>query len=300
MALTIPSGETGILSLAEYADYCDAHPGLTNPDEAIASAGRLKALCNNRGFLAQWLNDELKDVFSFQERNDFKPPTFVLHRGRHYTIRAVVWLPLNDALLNPEMFSYFEPHDHNFDFLTCGYSGPGYRTVIFEYDHDRVVGFPGEPVHLEQTEDTMLPEGKLMYYFSSRDVHIQYPPEALSISMNLILPRTVPKRQYEFDAASGTVHAQMNELPMRRAVFAAARLAGDGESRELLEAIARRHGDVRTRALAWEALIRAEGGPGERYVALAGQDANEYVRTLARRAYARYGTAERQEAAVPA
>lgn len=286
MAATIESTFTGTLSLEEYIDFCDAHPRLTDPDEAMATADQLRGLANNRGFLARWLNEELKDVYSFQEKNDFKPPTFVLHRGRDYTVRAVVWLPL-EGLSDPSMFSYFEPHDHNFDFLTCGYSGPGYRTVIFQYEHDRVAGYPGEQVDFTFGEDTTLPVGKLMYYFSSRDVHIQYPPEALSISLNLILPRKgKAKRQYEFDLERRTVLSQINELPQRRAIFAAAGLAGDGESTELLLSIARRHSCERTRALSWQTLISSHREQAASFLDMAMNDPNVYVKAIATRAFA--------------
>ena len=41
-------------------------------------------------------------------------------------------------------FFYHIPHDHNFSFLTVGYIGPGYWSDYYEYDHDSVLGAPGE------------------------------------------------------------------------------------------------------------------------------------------------------------
>ena len=288
MTLTIPSNTNASISLEEYIDFCDAEPDLQDRERVLAGAGRLRELANNRRFLADYFNGQMRALASFQEGNDFKPSTFILHRGRGYAVRAVVWLPAAEAD-NPEIFSYYETHDHNFDFLTCGYHGPGYRTLLYRYDHDRVVGYTGEPVALEFLEDTTLPPGKRMYYFASEDVHTQLPPESLSISLNLILPRPPERRraQYEFDAAAGTVLSPFADMRMRGLVFAAVRHVGDENSLDILSTLARRHGDPRTRALAWETLLRWRPAGAEEHLSAALGDPSPLVRELTRRAYER-------------
>lgn len=297
MALTIDSRTTASISLEEYLDFCAAQPDLQDPEKAIATADQLKALANNKRFLADYFNGEMKSLSRFQEQNDFKPSTFMLHRGKGYTVRAVVWQPA-DEVENPEIFSYYETHDHNFDFLTCGYHGSGYRTVIYRYEHERVVGYPGEKVELEFVEDTTLPEGKLMYYYSSKDVHTQLPPQELSISLNLILPRKQRPlaAQYEFDMESRTVMSRFGDMQMRRLVFSAVKHIGDENSLDILATIARRHADHRTRALAWETLIARRPGEAETCLRAALNDASPYVKELARRACDR-ATAEQVPAA---
>jgi hypothetical protein len=286
MALTITSQTPDSISLDEYIDFCDSQPDLHDPEQAIATADKLKALANNKNFLVAYLNEEMKQLDRFQERNDFKPPTFILHRGAGYTVRAVVWLPAGEVD-NPELFSYYETHDHNFDFLTCGYHGPGYRTVIYQYEHDRVLGYPGEKVALEFLEDTTLPEGKLMYYFSSRDVHTQLPPEELSISLNLVLPRKRRPRaaQYEFDLATGSVQSHFSDMQMRRLIFSAVKHVGDDNSLDILLTIARHHVNHRARALAWETMMDRKPDEAESFLSAAMGDASPYVREMARRAY---------------
>jgi len=291
MALTIESRTTASISLDEYLDFCAAQPDLQDPERAIATADQLKALANNKQFLADYFNREMKDIGWFQEHNDFKPSTFLLHRGKGYTVRAVVWLPA-DEVESPEIFSYYETHDHNFDFLTCGYHGPGYRTTIYRYEHERVVGHPGEKVDLEFLEDTTLPEGKLMYYRASQDVHTQLPPEALSISLNLILPRRrrPPAAQYEFDMDSRTVLARFGDMQMRRLIFSTVKHIGDENSLDILATIARRHADHGTRALAWETLIARKPEEAEVCQRAAMNDPNPYVKESVRRACDRMTT----------
>ncbi len=214
---------------------------MKQPEAAIEYADRLKALCNNRQFFASYLNQQLLDLNQFQIDNDFKPPTFVLHFGSYYAIRCVVWLP-KEELAAEELLSYYDGHDHNFDFLTCGFYGSGYRTVIYQYDNDKVAGYIGEKVDLEFLEDTGFPEGKLMYYHASKDVHTQYPPDELSISTNLILPRQgKPKLQYFFDIEKQTIIGHVNELSQRIPILKTVAALGDENSVDLLLRIAQQH-----------------------------------------------------------
>ncbi|MEY2441081.1 MAG: hypothetical protein QOJ46_507 [bacterium] len=281
MAATIPSECTESSTLDEFVDFCESHPELQQREFAMQHADRLRALANNKRFLTAWLNDELSDVYHFQERNDFEPPTFLLHRGGWFTIRAVVWLALDEQLMSPSMFSYYDAHDHLFDFLTCGYYGPGYRTVIYRYDYDAVVGYPGEDVALEFVEDTLLSPSKLMYYYASRDVHVQYPPEDLSISLNLILPRPKPnpRRQYWFDIERRQIAEHFGDMPMRRSILAAARLVGDGNTDELLLGLGQRHECARTRVLALQTLAARHPAREEEFQRVGAADASPYVRT---------------------
>lgn len=297
MAYTIPTENTNAISLADYVAFCDAQSDLLDRDAVMAGAGQLRALANNRTFLARYLNEEMKVLHEFQARNSFKPPTFLLHRGRGYTVRAVAWLPL-DEMSEPSMFSYFEAHDHNFDFLTCGYHGPGYRTRIYSYEHEKVAGYPGEEVDLVFSEETTLPAGKTMYYVAGRDVHIQYPPESLSISLNLILPRPGrPALQYEIDVETRRIVAQFDDVRLRRSLIWALKYAGDDNSDDLLESLARRHACVRTRAFCWETLMCRRPELADDYLRRAAGDPNAYVRSMAAQFHRQSNPAVRSSAA---
>ncbi|WP_066014659.1 hypothetical protein [Endozoicomonas atrinae] len=277
MACTIEPSTESAISLEEYIDFCESHPEMKEPDAAIEHAGKLGQLCHNPSFFTDYLNDGLKSLNQFQQKNDFKPPNFVLYYGSYFAIRAIVWLPMSE-LAADELLSYFDGHDHNFDLLTCSYFGSGYRTVIYQYDHNQVTGYIGEHVDLAFQEDTDFPHGKLMYYFSSRDVHTQYPPDELSISVNLIIPRPgEPKLQFFFDVEKQVITGYVNDLTMRNPVFKTVEAIGNDNSIDLLLRIASHHPCFRTRGLAWTTLFNMEGITDD-FFNLAMQDSHSYVK----------------------
>jgi hypothetical protein len=153
--------------------------------------------------------------------------------------------------------------------------------VIYRYEYDSVAGYPGEDVALEFVEDTLLSPSKLMYYCASRDVHVQYPPDDLSISLNLILPRPEPnpRRQYWFDIERRQIAEHVGDMPMRRAILAAARLVGDGNTDDLLLGLGERHECARTRVLALQTLTARHPRRAEELQRVAAADASPYVWT---------------------
>jgi hypothetical protein len=253
-------------------------------------AGWLAALALDRSVLRDPLVQGLGDFRNFQADNDFKPSTVMIERRDGYSIRAVIWYPPG-PLYPPEIFSYFETHDHNFDFFTAGCLGPGYRTRLYHYDYDAVEGFPGERVDLTSAGDTGLPPGKVMYYYGSRDIHTQYPPEALSVSLNLLLPKTEPahRRQYEMtleeteDGTAGRLIAgRIDRTAQERALFETVVALGAEKNIRLVRDIARTHASATVRAVAWESLI--DGGAGDAGdLAAAEADRDPHVRAVAMR-----------------
>lgn len=277
MACTIKPSIAGSITLDEYIDFCESHPEMKEPDAAIEHAGKLGQLCRNPSFFTNYLNDGLKSLNQFQQRNDFKPPNFVLYYGSYFAIRAIVWLPLSE-LAADELLSYYDGHDHNFDLLTCSYYGSGYRTVIYDYDYGRVTGYVGEHVDLTFLEDTDFPNGKLMYYFASSDVHTQYPPDELSISVNLIIPQPgEPKLQFFFDIEHQIITGYVNALTMREPVFKTLETIGDENSIDLLLRIANQHPCFRTRGLAWKTLLNMQGNSDD-FVTQGMSDSHPYVK----------------------
>ena len=55
------------------------------------------------------------------------------------------------------------PHDHNFEFLTIGYHGPGYRSDHYEVDPQTIVGVVGEKVVLTPKGSSTLAPGQVMH-----------------------------------------------------------------------------------------------------------------------------------------
>ena len=177
-------------------------------------------------------------------------------------------------------FSYELPHDHNFDFLTVGYFGPGYASDYYEYDYDKVHGVIGEKAGLRFVERATLEPGKLMHYRAHRDVHSQLPPESLSVSINIMHANGAQGLldQYRFDVEkdeiAGVISPGGSETFLRVAVGLECE-----EARDLAQTFARRHSSDRMRLTALEAqagilgplerdeLWRRAEGSGSRLVA---------------------------------
>lgn len=175
----------------------------------------LRRLTNNRAFLSKWLVDRLAGRLTggsgMAVDSGYGPQAIVLSglRGSMF-LRANIWPAEGDLCFRTSgasSFVYGVPHDHNFSFLTSGYCGPGYRSDYYEYDYDQVTGYPGEEAGLRFVERSALHEGKLMLYRAHRDVHSQLPPEALSVSLNVmhVDPAQGWFDQYGFDLERGEV-----------------------------------------------------------------------------------------------
>lgn len=193
----------------------------------------------------------------------------MLHRvpGR-YLIRANFWPAADDPTLlasGSEHNFYHQPHDHNFDFLTVGYAGPGYRSRWYECDPPIRDGHIGATVHLVPVEEGQLTPGRILHYRAHRDVHDQLPPEALSISINIIpeRPDIVWKDQYFFDVTasriSGLPTIAANEVLLRLAAVLAPE-----EGRDMAHDMALCHPSHRVRWTAWRALIGSAETPADR------------------------------------
>lgn len=182
----------------------------------------LAALSANRSFLADFVLSDLREsVRGYQSGNNYTDITINLHFSSNYHLRANVWTPSQSFNGSTEvvdrLHAYGLAHNHNFQFLTVGYFGPGYRTTIAEFDPERITGNPiGQRAHLRNFRDITLHEGAMIYFEAHSDVHVQHPCPELSVSINLM-----PKQsgvhlteQYEFDFSSdritGYVRGQVN------------------------------------------------------------------------------------------
>jgi len=294
VTVTIYPTSASSLSLEEYIEYVDRCVDVTDEDALLASAEQLGELANDRKFLVRRFNLELRDWATFQEGNPYSSQTLSLGHGRGFYVRANMWVPPSISPAGndweSDLFAYARPHDHNFSFLTIGYHGSGYRTTIYEYDHERVVGYPGERVDLRFLEDTSLDRGKVMFYRASRDVHRQEHPVDFSISINLMVvsPEVISNSQYWFDLEQGTIRDYVRQNPSAGRVMLChlAAYLGDDETASVLETIAATHGFPRVRLAAYESLATLENshGAGTSIWARAAEDRNPLIRRAAREA----------------
>ncbi|WP_130784551.1 hypothetical protein [Rhizobium leguminosarum] len=270
MAITLSATGKDTLGLPEFVDYIETTFSEINQDSLIEMAPTFAKLSRNRSFLGEMICSQLKNLSTYQSNNPYSAQSLNLGmRSNKFYIRANVWLPqrrlhTTNQKGEAQLYSYELAHDHNFDFLTVGYLGPGYETDIYEYDRSTVSGFVGERVKLDFLETTSLPEGKLMIYRSCKDVHVQRYPKDFSISLNVLAPsvRPIPD-QYVFDIKSSAISSVLRSsiIGQKTLIKAASRLCEKDEVIDVLAYIAKRHSSGGIREAARLALIEVKADP---------------------------------------
>ncbi|WP_337243642.1 hypothetical protein [Luteimonas sp. gir] len=213
------------VSLADFCEFVEANPErLQAISEWPELWAKFYALYLNRNLLTDFFNEGLLDTSKFQFGNNYSGQSFLIVKKPGYYIRANVWPPAvyRGEAVAEEQFNRFYvygdryAHDHNFDFLTIGYYGPGYVTDLYTYDHRSVRGDVGEAVDLLSEGRHVLSEGSMLLFEKSKDVHVQFPPDQLTISLNFI-PDLIPtRRQVMFDVEKKRV--VKTEFPSSRRV----------------------------------------------------------------------------------
>jgi len=264
-----PSDEK--LELAELVEMLETSDFDPADEDNFASWGpQLKKLANDRSFLGDLIVKELKQRCEGQLRdNQYNPQVFMLHGavGR-YIIRANFWPALKDSVVRhsgSDPFFYNVAHDHNFSFLTVGYLGPGYWSDYYEYEYGDVVGFPGEEVNLKFIEKARLEQGKVLLYRAHKDVHLQLPADAMSVSLNIVETShsTTFRDQYRFDLANSRVEGIMTRMSLEPMLALAAHFGGE-DGLDLLANFAKAHPSDRIRWCALRARAAASGSLDER------------------------------------
>lgn len=288
MALLIPCVAANSINLEGYIDHVRAHVDLRDPESLARSAPHLRALANDRALIVSELNRRIENYLS--DTPVISAQTLVLGRAEEFYVRANIWPAISDMANSrtyQNQLGYNLAHDHNFSFMTVTYLGPGYETELYEYDFDKVHGYVGEPVDLRFVQKVKFTPGSVMLYLASRDVHIQYAPEELTITLNLIvsLEESRNRDQYYFDLATRTISGYPNELQanLRASFVRLVGYAGDANSVQLLSDLATRHPCRRTRLTSFEAWSALERDSAVRIWEKATADPAPLVANSARR-----------------
>jgi hypothetical protein len=265
MPRIIEVADTQSCGLAESIDALAVtgfHP--EDEDNLAHAALCLRRLGNDRSFLGDLFVAELAAHHREDSgENAYGPQAFMLSPPgvSNFFLRANIWPSQDEHMLRASggaSFVYDLPHDHNFHFLTLGYFGPGYWSDYYEYDYEEVTGWRGESVDLRFIERSRLDEGKLMLYRAHRDVHRQLPPDALSVSLNIMHTSGAQGwlDQYSFDVEDRRVGRILShgssEAFMRIAVG-----LGGAEALDIAHRFGRRHPSDRMRLVSWNALAGA-------------------------------------------
>lgn len=249
MALTIDTKNSqSSICHEEYLSYLDAKIPPSDIDGIIETAPEFAKLANDRCLLTNNLNEYLKGIIDSGAQYELGTQSFLLGARGCYILRFNVWLPLqsqnlttDQERLEKEIYSFDFAHDHNFDFLTVGYLGSGYKTRIYEYDRSRVKGYLGEKVESNFLEETTLPEKKLMMYRAMKDIHTQFLPEEFSVSINLLITNLdyLIEPQYVFNSKIDRIEGMVKQSRLSSIYFMipVARHVGDQNTAQLLEDI---------------------------------------------------------------
>jgi hypothetical protein len=254
-------------SVAECVDALRATGFEPTDEESLQhAAGLLKRLGNDRMFLGDLLVEELaRGACEDEGMASYGPQVIMLSpagAAPDFFLRANIWPSPDEHTMRASgsaTFVYGVPHDHNFDFLTLGYFGPGYWSDYYEYDFERVAGWRGEPVDLRFVECTRLEEGKILHYRAHRDIHAQHAADALSVSINVVHAGAAQGwlDQYRFDLEDKRVTAILNNGASEAFVRIAVGL-GSEEAKDLAHRFGKMHPSDRMRLAAWSALASVE------------------------------------------
>lgn len=266
MPLKIPTSSGDPVDLAALIEWCESAAFDPTDRASLAeAAGPLAALARNRNFLSDMAVTELKSRCAGQRRtNPYSAQVMMLHAPGDYVLRAAFWPAERDHVVQMSgtaPFLYHVPHDHAFDFLTVGYLGPGYWSDYYEYDGARVAGEAGEAIDLRFTGRRRLEEGQVLLYRAHHDVHAQLPPDAFSVSLNILCTGRDQgwRRQYRFDTARGTI-AQCMTVSSAQLLLALAVGSGAPDAIDLAHDFAARHPMEAMRLTAWDAIDAALDG----------------------------------------
>lgn len=259
-------------SVAEYVDALK-HNGFDPRDEDSLQHGAmlLRRLGADRTFLGDMLVDELAARHEEDDgANFYGPQVVMLHApdGGDFFMRANLWPSEHDYMMRASggaSFVYGFPHDHNFDFLTLGYFGPGYWSEYYEYEYEDVVGWQDEPVALRFIEKSALHEGKIMHYRAHRDVHAQLSADSLSVSINIMHSGGSLgwMDQYNFDIENNRVGRIVSPGSSEAFLRVAVGL-GTPEALDLAANFGGRHPSDRMRLASWRALASVADGEAGR------------------------------------
>ncbi|QLC26540.1 transposase [Parasphingopyxis algicola] len=270
MPLELDCPQTDAIDLDTLVDAVETVPWDVRDEDSFAAFGpHLKRLANDPKFLADIVRGELETRCAEQARhNRYGVQVVMLHRGEDFFVRANFWPSRDDSLMRSSgerAFFYDVPHDHNFSFLTVGYAGPGYRSDYYEYDYDSVAGYPGETAGLRLVQRSRLTPGRVLLYRAHRDIHCQLPPEAMSVSLNIIgtSPRSDWSDQYRFDPAENRVAGLLTTMPSAMLMRLTLGIGG-AEGRALVHDFARRHPSDHVRFDALAATLEGVRDPAAR------------------------------------
>lgn len=279
------------IELDEFVDHCERYVDVNDVDSITAVAPMMKALSNNRNLLINQINKYFRDPSKLADLNSYSSQSLILEDRRDFYIRANTWIRPSaydgDDSWEKTLYSYGYAHNHNFSLLTVGYFGPGYYTDIYDFDDDDVVGYAGEPVKFEFLERVKLEPGKVLFYRRVKDIHIQIPPDDVSVSLNLmpIESELGLTEQYSFNLETRSISALVgSQIAKQVDMLKLAGSVGDENTLDLILHVAMNHPNHNTRLGALHAASHLRPEEAEHFWNEGLRDRSDAIRASARSA----------------
>lgn len=172
--------------------------------------------------LREYIRLASKDI---KKRQLFGAQSFLLYTGPSYLMRLNLWFP-HSAEYERKATERYERflsigicHNHNFDFFTVGLFGPGYKSTYYHSSSALQSKSEGDIVEFDREWDVAVPAGKTMFVRRFEDFHIQYCPESLSMTLNIIphAGRDASGRQYVLQEKTWRIeHVLISDLDADR------------------------------------------------------------------------------------
>ncbi len=235
-----------------------------NYNELLSLAPLLARLSQNKDFLVKEAVSQILNARQGGLLNPYGPQVILLGNpslGSDLLVRACIWPSLTDQAMrvtSARDFTYFIPHDHNFNFITAGYLGDGYSSQYYEYDKNTILGYEGEEVVLRYIGLDKLTRGRIFLYRASVDVHEQIPPEKFSISLNIMesTERSRYTSQFTFNTHGHCIDKILSQDAFE-AIFSIAAHLGGSDTRGLLLDIMKKNQSNVLKSLSLNLLLRS-------------------------------------------
>lgn len=279
------------IELEEFVDHCERYVDVNDADSILSVAPLLKALSNNRDMLIKQINKYFRDPSKLADLNTYSSQSLILEDRKNFYIRTNTWTRPNaydgDDTWEKTLYSYNYAHNHNFSLLTVGYFGPGYYTDIYDFDDANVVGYAGESVNFEFMERVKLERGKVLFYRRVKDIHVQLPPDDVSVSLNFMpLEKKLGlTEQYSFNLETKTISSLVgSQIAQQVDMLKLAGSIGDDNTLDLILHLAMRHPNHNTRLGALHAASHLRPGDAEKFWNEGLRDHSDIIRVSARTA----------------
>lgn len=225
------------ISFSDFIFFLDKNLDFSSERSISSCITALERLYCNKDFLKDYLVSSISNSLKeFESHNKYNPPSIILADRERFIVRANLWRPTK-SFKDGDINVYGLAHDHNFNFLSLNYWGPGYESEMYEYNYAQVCGIPGEQCNVDYHGIMNLKQGEIYFYRKNKDIHSQLPPSSPTITINVMEKIDVKNhsRQYIFDLKNKVIKSVYGDFYAKKYVYDMAFLINSASIDNLLK-----------------------------------------------------------------